>query len=44
MNFPTSFPAQHQDKHPGFESVMNPTPMIERMQNPTCATVGFSFK
>ena len=27
MNFPTSFPAQHQDKHPGFESVMNPTPI-----------------
>ena len=27
MNFPTSFPAQHQDKHPGFECEMNPTPI-----------------
>lgn len=27
MNFPTSFPAQHQDKHPGFESIMNPAPI-----------------
>ena len=27
MNFPTSFPAQHQDKHPGFEHEMNPEPI-----------------
>ena len=27
MNFPTSFPTQHQDKQPGFESVMNPAPI-----------------
>lgn len=27
MSFPTSFPAQHQKKHPGFESEMNPTPI-----------------
>ena len=27
MNFPTSFPAQHQNIHPGFESEMNPVPI-----------------
>ena len=27
MNFPTSVPAQHQDKHPGFETEMNPAPI-----------------
>lgn len=27
MNFPTCFPAQHQDKHPGFEYQMNPAPI-----------------
>ena len=27
MNFPTSFPAQHQDKHPVFEHEMNPEPI-----------------
>lgn len=27
MNFPTSFPAQHQNIHPGFESEMNPAPI-----------------
>ena len=27
MNFPTSFPQQHQDNHPGFEYEMNPAPI-----------------
>lgn len=27
MNFPTTFPAQHQEKHPGFEYEMNPQPI-----------------
>lgn len=27
MNFPTSFPAQHQNIHPGFECEMNPAPI-----------------
>ena len=27
MNFPTNFPAQHQDRHPGFESIMKPEPI-----------------
>ena len=28
MNFPTTFPSQHQDKHPGFENEMNPLPIF----------------
>lgn len=27
MTFPTSFPPQHQNQHPGIESEMNPTPI-----------------
>lgn len=27
MNFPTTFPVQHQDKHPGMECEMNPAPI-----------------
>lgn len=27
MSFPTTFPAQHQEKHPGFEYEMNPEPI-----------------
>ncbi|SFC17919.1 SDR family oxidoreductase [Clostridium uliginosum] len=27
MNFPTSFPSQHQNQHPGFEYEMNPAPI-----------------
>lgn len=29
MNFPTMFPAQHQDRHPGFEFEMNPAPVYD---------------
>jgi len=29
MNFPTSFPKQHQDKQPGFECEMNPRPIYD---------------
>lgn len=29
MNFPTSFPKQHQNKQPGFECEMNPTPIYD---------------
>ncbi len=28
--FPTSFPAQHQDKKPGIESKMNPSPIFDQ--------------
>ena len=27
--FPTTFPAQHQDKHPGMENAMNPRPVFK---------------
>lgn len=29
MSFPTSFPPQHQDQHPGLEHVMNPLPIYD---------------
>ncbi|NFS27946.1 SDR family oxidoreductase [Clostridium botulinum] len=29
MNFPNSFPAQHQTKHPGFEYEMSPVPVYD---------------
>lgn len=29
MNFPTSFPPQHQNQHPGIEDEMNPLPVYE---------------
>ena len=29
MNFPTSFPAQHQDHNPGFECEMKPLPIYD---------------
>ena len=29
MNFPTSFPKQHQNQHPGFEYEMSPTPIYD---------------
>lgn len=29
MSFPTSFPEQHQDQHPGLEYVMNPLPIYD---------------
>ncbi|AOR22782.1 SDR family oxidoreductase [Clostridium taeniosporum] len=29
MNFPNSFPAQHQNQHPGFEYEMNPIPVYD---------------
>ena len=29
MNFPTSFPKQHQNRQPGFEYEMNPTPIYD---------------
>lgn len=29
INFPTSFKAQHQNKHPGIESIMDPVPISE---------------
>ncbi len=29
MNFPTSFPAQHQNQHPGFEYDMKPSPIYD---------------
>lgn len=29
MNFPTSFPKQHQNRHPGFEYEMNPAPIYD---------------
>lgn len=29
MNFPNSFPVQHQNHHPGFEYEMNPTPIYD---------------
>lgn len=29
MNFPTSFPAQHQNQQPGFEYEMNPHPIFD---------------
>lgn len=29
MNFPTSFPAQHQNQQPGFEYEMNPSPIYD---------------
>ena len=29
MNFPTSFPAQHQNQNPGFEYEMNPPPIYD---------------
>lgn len=32
MNFPTSFPAQHQDQHPGFEYAMLPLPIYDDEQ------------
>lgn len=32
MNFPTSFPAQHQDQHPGLEYAMLPLPIYDDEQ------------
>lgn len=29
MSFPTSFPPQHQDQHPGLEHMMNPLPIYD---------------
>lgn len=29
MSFPTTFPPQHQDQHPGLEYVMNPLPIYD---------------
>ena len=29
MPFPTSFPPQHQNQHPGLESIMKPTPIFD---------------
>ncbi|WP_301335031.1 SDR family oxidoreductase [Holtiella tumoricola] len=29
INFPTAFPAQHQNQHPGLESEMNPLPLYD---------------
>ncbi|PHV71249.1 NAD(P)-dependent oxidoreductase [Sporanaerobium hydrogeniformans] len=29
MNFPTSFPPQHQEQHPGIESLMSPLPIYD---------------
>ena len=41
MNFPTSFPKQHQNHHPGFEYEMNPTPIYD---DPTCNKKGDMLK
>ncbi|WP_315080529.1 SDR family oxidoreductase [uncultured Clostridium sp.] len=32
MNFPNSFPAQHQNQHPGFEDEMSPIPIYDDLQ------------
>ena len=36
-SFPKSLPGQHQTKHPGIESTMNPTPIFD---NPNCKGSG----
>lgn len=35
MNFPRSFPPQHQDHNPGFEYEMNPLPIFDDFANST---------
>lgn len=35
MNFPRSFPPQHQDHNPGFEYEMNPLPKFDDFANST---------
>lgn len=37
FNFPTSIPKQHQDKQPGFETLMNPRPIYD---DPNCVGSG----
>ena len=37
LNFPISIPNQHQDKQPGFETLMNPRPIFE---DPNCIGSG----
>ncbi len=36
--FPVIFPPQHQNRHPGFEYVMNPRPMAEFAFRPECTS------
>ncbi len=49
MNFPNSFPKQHQDHHPGFEYEMSPSPIYdhplynplnERLKGKVCIVTG----
>lgn len=40
MNFPTSFPAQHQNQQPGLESEMNPLPIFyDPIYNKKCGAL-----